>query len=155
MANDPRRFAIRKPSSAGKMQAQSPTRDTSKAAILSRDLERHKVDTTAPVIRVDTSVGSYDIQEFDQLVECDATVGSMSVRLPLAASFEGRRVIVVKTNLSANAVSLRAQDNDTIVSWVSGLAATKVFTGADRPLMELVSNGISTWYAFVENGTII
>ncbi len=73
---------------------------------------------------------------------CDATAGNIALTLPDAASSSGWFVAIVKTDSSANTVTLNRAGTDTIEG------ATSVVLSAQYDKTAAMSDSSATWYKF-------
>jgi hypothetical protein len=113
VANDPRRFTIRRPGKAGQMSAQSPDTTGRKGTLLTGDLQRQKVATDAGVVVLDVSSITYNVAAGDDILLASAADATGTLRLPLAADFPGRTVVLNKSDsgLTFNVIVAASADD--------------------------------------------
>lgn len=86
-----------------------------------------------------TAVTPYTVVSTDNYIVIDATAGAKVVNLP-AANTSVRRIVIIKKDNSANAVTINCAGADTIE------AAVSKTLNAQYSKVTLVSDGISIWY---------
>ena len=113
--------------------ARSPSPDAIPAYL---DLVRRRISADS-VVQVVTS--AYTVPPEVQWVFADATAGAFAVTIPSAETYPFRKIGVVKTDSSSNAVTVTRSGSDTL----SG--ATTISLATQWQTCTLVSNGIATW----------
>lgn len=78
----------------------------------------------------------------------DATSGAVTITLPPANTWLGKKYLIKKTDASANAVTINRSGSDT----VDGATSVSLTTRYDSIL--LVSNGVSAWAKVSTMGTV-
>jgi len=93
-----------------------------------------------------TKTTTYSVVSADDLVLCDTSGGAWTLTLPAANAFTGKVVKIIKSETSANALTVSRAGSDTI-TWPgggTGVTSLKLATVGDS--IELISNGSSVWY---------
>ncbi len=88
---------------------------------------------------------SYFAQPADSLIYADATAGSFTVTLPIAAGHAGR-LLRVKQTTTPNTVTVAAASGQT----VDGLSSVSLANGA---AVQLISDG-AAWWVIASAGTV-
>lgn len=101
--------------------------------------KRPRYQKTSSVGAVTSVTATYTADGDDETIFCNATGGAFAVTLPPAASFPGKRYTVIKTDSSANAVTLTGNGSEKI-SDSNTQALSNQYTS-----MSLRSNG-TQWY---------
>lgn len=96
-------------------------------------------------IAVLSKTGTYTATTSDDLIKCDATSGAFTINLYAASGNSGRRLKVVKTDTSVNAVTVDGNSSETI----NGNTTVKL--AAQYDYLEIICDG-SNW--LVENGNL-
>lgn len=96
-------------------------------------------------VQVVSVTADYTALDQDLVVLADATGGDITVTLPTATGREGRRIIVKKTDSSANTVTIDGNGSETIDG------ATTVALASQNELREIVSD-LSNWYVVSSSG---
>lgn len=88
--------------------------------------------------------GTYTLNASDDVVQATANAGAATVNLPSAASYRGRIFTVVKTDATANTVTIARAGSDTI------LGATTYVLSTQYDAVALQSDGVSAWFVVAD-----
>ncbi len=88
---------------------------------------------------VTTKTGNYTATAADETILVDCTSGAVTITMP-SASTAGKRITVVKTDASANKVTVQRAASDTLAG------ATSFKIGLQYDSADMVSNGGTLWH---------
>lgn len=71
------------------------------------------------ITNINNASSPYTVTSIDRTITCDASSGAITVNLPAGSSFNGRILAFVKTDSSANAVTIARAGSDTIAGATS------------------------------------
>jgi hypothetical protein len=86
-----------------------------------------------------TTTASYTPKSEEFCIWADATSGGITITIPLALNYKGRTIAVVKSDSSANAVTISRSGSDTLANLTSFTLGTQYHSAL------LHSNGNATW----------
>ena len=104
---------------------------------------------SVPPIANETAVTTtYSVGTSDEIILANATSAAFTVTLPAANAQAGRKVLIIKTDSSANAVTVSRAGSDTIEG------STTKSLASQYNKIGLISDGTSTWYDLGTGGGI-
>ena len=90
-------------------------------------------------VKVKTTTAAYTVENDIFYVRADATSGVITITLPTASVYPGRRIFIKKIDASGNAVTVSRGGTDTIEG------SNTITLAAQWNSQELISNGNTMW----------